>query len=118
VACQPTAPDGYFNLAVPDGTYDVTGVAARYLDTEKLAVPVTTGSTTTLSTVMLLGGDTQDDCNVNILDLSFMGARYLCSFGDACYDAKGDINDDLTINIQDLAIAGGNYLQSCPVLWP
>jgi hypothetical protein len=47
-----------------------------------------------------------------------MGARYLCSFGDACYDAKGDINDDLTINIQDLAIAGGNYLQSCPVLWP
>jgi hypothetical protein len=90
----------------------------RYLDSEKAGVVVTAGVTTTLSSLTLNGGDANDDDVINILDLSFMGARYLCSLGDPCYDAAGDINDDGIINIQDIVLAGSNYLKTSPLPWP
>jgi uncharacterized repeat protein (TIGR01451 family) len=118
VDCVFTDATGYYSMMLLEGSYEVTVEMDRYLDSEKAGVSVVAGSTTTLSTVTLLGGDANDDDTVNILDLSFMGARYMCNLGDPCYDAKADINDDGTINIQDLAITGGNYLETSPVPWP
>jgi hypothetical protein len=118
VACDLTDASGYYMVEVPEGTYDVTVEIARYLDSEKAGVSVTAGSTTTLSTLLLPGGDANDDDIINILDLSFMGARYGCSIADPCYDPKADINNDTLINIQDIVLAGGNYLETSPVPWP
>jgi hypothetical protein len=118
IKCTSTFADGSYELGLLPGTYDITVEMGRYLDSVYPGVLVTTGSTTTLPSVILPGGDGNDDDLINILDLSFMGARYLCSLGDPCYDPRGDINNDGTINIQDLAITGGNYGETSPVPWP
>jgi uncharacterized repeat protein (TIGR01451 family) len=79
VECTTTDSAGSYELWVSGGTYTVTVEDERFLDAEKSGVSVVAGSTTILSTVTLRGGDCIDDCIVNILDLSFMGARYLLS---------------------------------------
>ena len=63
------------------------------------------------------GGDTNDDCAINIQDLAFMGYRFNACEGDPLYDGRGDINADGCINILDLAMAGGSFDQACPVPW-
>jgi hypothetical protein len=70
-----------------------------------------------LALVTLLGGDTNNDCNVNILDLALVGGRFGMSCGDTGWDARADINNDCTVNILDLAVTGGNFGESCPVPW-
>jgi hypothetical protein len=117
IDCTTTFADGSYELGLFPGTYDLTVEMERYLDSEYPGVSVVTGGPITLPTVELPGGDGNDDDVINILDLSFMGARYMCSTGDPCYDSRGDINNDGIINIQDLAIAGGNYGKTSPVPW-
>ena len=89
----------------------------RYLDAEKLNVPVTAGNATNLAPVTCLGGDTNDDCVVNILDLALVGGRFGMSCGDPNWDIRADINDDCVINILDLSVTGGNFGKTCPVPW-
>ena len=66
---------------------------------------------------MLLGGDANDDCVINILDIAFMGARFGMSAVDANFDSKAEINADDSI-ILDITVAGANFMETCPVLWP
>ncbi len=115
--CVQTNTAGAFAIDVAPGSYTVTVDIARYLDAEKLNVTVTSGTTTTLVPVTLLGGDTNDDCAVNILDLSLVGSHFGLSCGDASWDARADINNDCTVNILDLTGTGGNFGQACPVPW-
>jgi hypothetical protein len=105
-------------MSLLPGSYDIKVEMGRYLDSEYLGVSVISANTTTLPWIQLPGGDGNDDEVINILDLSFMGARYLCAIGDPCYDPRGDINNDGIINIQDLSITGGNYGETSPVPWP
>jgi hypothetical protein len=116
VDCALTAADGYYELPVLPGTYDVSAAMDRYLDSERLGEVVSVGPYP-LPDLTLLGGDSNDDCAVDILDLTFMGARYGLSSGDLGWDERADINADGTINIQDLVLAGGNFNASCPVNW-
>jgi hypothetical protein len=118
VTCAMTDATGAYELWLPDGTYTVTVAYDRYLDGERSGVVVITGNPVSLPKVKLLGGDANDDCVVNILDLSFMGARYGESCGDPGYNAQADINNDCIVNILDLTVAGGNYNMTCPVPWP
>ena len=117
VVCMLTDAGGNYSLAVAGGNHLVTVVLGRYLDAEKLNVPVTAGSTTSLLPVTCLGGDTNDDCVINILDLALIGGRFGSSCGDPGWDPRADINDDCTINILDLAVTGGNFGAVCPVPW-
>jgi hypothetical protein len=118
VACTTTDATGAYELWLPDGSYTVTVTFDRYLDGERGGVVVTSGNPVSLPKVKLLGGDVNDDCVVNILDLSFMGARYGETCGDPGYGAQADINNDCIVNILDLTVAGGNYNMTCPVPWP
>jgi hypothetical protein len=118
VFCTTTDALGAYELWLPDGAYTVTVTMERYLDGERGGVMVAIGSPVTLPKVKLLGGDANDDCVVNILDLALMGSRYGESCGDPGYDARADINNDCTVNILDLTVAGGNYNMTCPVPWP
>jgi hypothetical protein len=118
VICTTTDATGAYELWLPGNTYTVTVTFARYLDGERGGVVAAEGSPVTLAKIKLLGGDANDDCVVNILDLSFMGARYGMSCGDPGWDNRADINNDCTVNILDLSVTGGNYNMSCPVPWP
>ena len=113
-----TDTSGYYELTVPEDTYDVSAEMDRYLDGERTGEVCPAGETVQLPDVTLLGGDANDDCAINILDLSFMGARFGTSTGDASFDPKADINADGAVNILDLAATGGNFWEECPVDWP
>ena len=110
-----TDTSGYYELTVPEGTYDVSAEMDRYLDGERTGEVCPAGETVQLPDVTLLGGDANDDCTINILDLSFMGSRFGLSDGDTNFDAKADINTDGTVNILDLTVAGGNFHEVCLV---
>jgi hypothetical protein len=118
VDCTTTDVAGFYSLSLLEGTFDVTVEMARYLDAEKTYVSVVAGDTTTLTLVKLLGGDCNDDCIINILDLSFMGFRFGSSVGDPNWDERADVNNDGTINILDLTAGGVNFNKTCPVPWP
>ncbi len=109
---------GYYELIVPEDTYDVAADMALFLDGARPGEFCIANGAVELPPVVLLGGDTNDDCVVNILDLAFMGARFTLSTGDLGFDAKADINADGTINIFDLSVTGANFQKTCPVDWP
>jgi hypothetical protein len=94
----------------------VTVEMDRYLDAHK-AFSFASGEIRALGEVTLLGGDTNDSDEINILDLSLMGAHYGLTCADPGWDERADINDDCAVNILDLSVAGGNYQASSPVPW-
>jgi hypothetical protein len=118
MGCTTTDVVGFYSLSLLEGTFDVTVEIGRYLDAEKTDVSVVAGDTTTLTQVKLLGGDCNDDCIINILDLSFMGFRFGSSVGDPNWDERADVNNDEEINILDLTAGGVNFNETCPVPWP
>ena len=115
--CVMTGPDGAYSIEAAEGSYGVTVEMERYLDAEKLNADVTANGVTNLLPVTCLGGDSNDDCMVNILDISLVGGRFGLSCGDPNWDARADINDDCVINILDLSVTGSNFGGSCPVPW-
>ncbi len=117
VACTLTDASGNYELLVPGGVYDISAGMELYLGGQRVGESVTAGGTTDLPLVALPGGDASGDCNVNILDLAFMGSRYRLNCGDPGWDYRADINGDCTVNIQDIVLTGSNYGKSCPVPW-
>jgi hypothetical protein len=116
--CTLTDASGNYSLPLLAGVYDITVEMERYLDSEKSGVVVTVGAATNLSGLTLNGGDANNDDIVNILDLAFMGARYLLICGDPGWDERADINNDCIVNIQDIVLGGSNYLSTSPLPWP
>ena len=106
---------GQYELVVPEDTYDLTVELVPYLDAYVSGVVCAAGGTQPLSTIELLGGDANADCTINILDLTFMGARFNLSTGEDNFNTAADVNADGTINILDLSVTGNNFLQGCLV---
>jgi hypothetical protein len=111
--------DGTWSMSgIPVGGYQVNVEMSRYLDGQKgssgSGVTVTSGGTTTLTKVKLLGGDANDDDLVDISDGAIIGGM----FGQTGpSDARADINNDTTVDIMDLVLFGGNYTWISPVPW-
>ena len=59
-----------------------------------------------LPKVTLLGGDTNGDGRINILDIAYIGARF------ESQDTLADLNADGRVNILDLVLAASNFGQS------
>ncbi len=97
--------------SVPPGTYTAVLAMTLYLDTEKSGVVVTSGGTTALSPVKLLGGDANEDDTINIQDIAIIGGAFDTT-PPSVWNA--DINADGTVNILDLVLPAGNYLLSSP----
>ena len=112
-----TDASGYYTLAVPIGTYTLTAEMDLFLDAERENEPCLTAGMYQLPTVTLLGGDFNDDCIINVLDISFIGARFNLNSSDPNFDLKADINSDGTIDILDITVAGANFREECPVAW-
>ena len=109
-----TDSSGAYQLAVPEDTYDLSAEIGSYLDGQKTDQFCAAFGSNTLSDVVLLGGDANDDCIIDILDLSLIGAN----FDAQDFDPVADINADGKIDILDLTVASGNFHQQCPVDWP
>ena len=68
---------GHFTLSgVPVGTHDVVAEMQGYLDHVKSAVVLTSDAILVLPDVLLLGGDANADCMVNVFDLVIVGWNY------------------------------------------
>lgn len=105
-AAYTTASWGTYSFVdMTDGTYTIGIEMARYLDAS--ASVVVGGDSLPLGTVVLLGGDVNDDDQILIGDVSSIGGR----FGDAVDPATTaqDINYDGWVNIFDLVLAAGNF---------
>ncbi len=111
-----TAPEGSFNVSgVPAGQHTVSAAHQGYLTAESLNVSVTGSSTTSLPTVLLVGGDAVYDGVINIFDLVMVGVH----FGESPPgDARADINEDGRVNIFDLVLVGLNFGKVGPTEWP
>ena len=62
---------------------------------------------TTLSNVVLLGGDGTDDDTIDISDASCIGSDYGTTNNSCAGDS--DVNGDGVTDILDLVLMGGNY---------
>lgn len=58
-------------------------------------------------------GDVDDNCWVNILDLSIVGKAYGSTPGSPNWDERADLNNDWSINIFDLSLVGKNFGKEC-----
>jgi immune inhibitor A len=152
-----TAADGSFAVCPPvgfGGSMTIKAVHFGYLTAQQSRVLNVTG-TVTLNDTTLLGGDPigpqiwvtspltcttpitvpvkvagPPDAKVNVLDLTFVGARFGKMSGgpdwnwpyDPCtptkVDYKADINQDTIVNIFDLVLVGNNFGRTGPTIWP
>lgn len=65
--------------------------------------------TTTLNTVVLLGGDATNNDYIDIGDATCIGGQYGQTPSVCGVDGTGDVNEDGLVNILDLTLMGGNY---------
>lgn len=110
------------------GSYDIKAYYPGYLDADTSPEYGLTQSST-ISTPTLVGGDSNGDNAINILDVgavlsdwgtitSSIGSADAadCAAGVAA-DNANDINDDGAVNIGDLAIIVGNFGEVGPTTW-
>ncbi len=94
-----------FGAVVADD-YPVTAVMPGYLDVTLSSNRVATiGLSRSLSLLVLLGGDANDDNLINITDAQLAGLQYGSS------GAGADINGDGVVNMLDLALISVNFLK-------
>ena len=68
-----------------------------------------------VSSRVLLLGDVNGDCKVDIFDLTKVRLCYGCSFGEGCQQncSVADVKKDNKVDIFDLATVGLNYGREC-----
>jgi uncharacterized repeat protein (TIGR01451 family) len=111
------------------GTQTVTVVTL--LGGDVIGSQMTVGSPLTCTTPVTLTIAGPMDAKVNVLDLTFVGARFgktpaAADWGiDVCHpdwvSYKADINEDFpnpVVNIFDLVLVGNNFGRTAPVPWP
>jgi Dockerin type I domain len=70
-------------------------------------------STTVTFKVQTLRGDINNDCVVNIIDLSIVGGHFGLTYGSPGWDPRADVNGDGIVNIIDLSTVAGNFGGQC-----
>lgn len=91
--------------STPTGTYPVmvTGTSGSLSHSVTISVRV----------VLHLDGDVDDDCKVDIGDLSVVGVDFGSAPAMPRWNPRADLNNDGRIDILDIAIVGGNFGRSC-----
>ena len=162
VVTTTTDASGFYSLCPPTGSgqnFTIRITKRAYLKAERLVTVPPTG-TLVLNTVTLLGGDPAGgnytvtttapctatwtcggvpDGRVNVMDLTFVGARFLKRCGDREWEWEddplndpdndycapcssnaelADINEDCVVDIRDLVLVGINFGKIAPSPWP
>ncbi len=69
--------------------------------------------TYSITFVVMLKGDVNADCKVDIADLATVGATFGKTIGSPGFKPAADLNNDGTINIVDLVLVAGSFGQAC-----
>ncbi len=109
-----TDTSGWYTLTLPTATYTITVEMSRYLDAEREVAAVRGANP--LPKVRLLGGDANDDDEIDIVDMSIIGGKYFTAVDPLT--ERADINADGIVDIVDIVLAAGNYTRTSPVPWP
>lgn len=115
IARAPTKSDGSWQAYVEPVVYTAEATCWSYLGAERPGVTVSLGVTTTLPSLTLPGGDADRDNDIDIRDLTRLGAAFGTSPPS---DYAADINGDGAVNIFDLVLVGINYGMVGPRPWP
>jgi hypothetical protein len=107
---------GYYTLSgVPAGTSSVAAdMDPGYLEHVRTNVVLMPNDLLVLPDVLLLGGDTDDNCLVNLFDLVKVSNNYGSSPPS---HPQADINGNGVVDIFDLVLVGVNFDQACPGPW-
>jgi hypothetical protein len=118
---QVTGDDGTFSFSeVPVGTHGISATHASYLPTWR-NVEVTSGATTALPDVTMLGGDCGAGAPqgyIYLEDGTDMALAWDSSPGDANWNPRVDMRDDEVIDVLDLTAVRFNWRMSAPGPWP
>ncbi len=79
---------------------------------------LTTRPTTTLATVVLLGGDATDDELIDVNDAGCIGGSYAAAPVVCGTTGTSDVNEDGLVDILDLSLMGGNYGKTSSIWTP
>jgi hypothetical protein len=66
---------------------------------------------------VILFGDFDEDCRVDLFDLLMLMDHYNSSQGDGRYDPLYDVNSDGTVNLFDLILAANHFGSTCTQTW-
>jgi len=111
IASVPANPDGTFILTAGAGNYTVVAVSGGSLSAQGSA-PLVAGSTTTLPTVTLPGGDVDGNNVIDQFDAITIGFNY-----GSTVPTAADLNNDGIINVLDLELLADNYRKTGPIIW-
>lgn len=115
IATVVTGADGAYTFTdVPLGTYGVTAIATGHLRIGKVVDITSNGQVADLGTLVLPGGDTNDDGIIDLTDAGLIGANFDLAAPPA--PVAADVNLDGMVNIRDLAIIGGNFGLQAPIV--
>lgn len=106
---------GAFSLTVAAGYYTVQASHPGYVSIKVTGVSVPAGRTVRLPTTSLLGGDTNNDGNVDLYDV----VRCVINFRRAASpeDPHIDVNGDGIIDVREIILTQQNYRRSSPAAW-
>jgi hypothetical protein len=103
--------DGTFSLTAPAGNYTVVATAPGFLSAQGPAI-LSTGVTTTKSTISLLAGDIDGNNVIDQYDALTIGMNYNLATPNAA-----DLNADGIINVLDLELLAANYRAAGALNW-
>ncbi len=110
-----TGADGMYTFTdVAPGVYGITAIGMHHLRIGKMVTVTESGQVIDLGTLILPGGDTDNNGIIDLVDAALVGANFDLPVNPA--PANADINMDGLINIRDLAIIGGNFNLAAPVI--
>jgi len=124
IAVTLTLPDGTIAESITDsagqfvfanlvpGAYRVDTSAGGYLSSQA-AFTLTDGQAFVLPSVMLVGGDTNQDNKIDLTDAALIAAN----FDSTSVVAGADLNHDGIVDIRDLTAIGAYFGQSGPTPW-
>ena len=75
--------------------------------------PIIPGTEGCFVNVFTLEGDTNNDCEVDIFDMAFVGMHFYLEEGDESWDERADVYEDGIIDIFDLSKVGINFGNIC-----
>jgi hypothetical protein len=96
--------------AQAEGKLVITARRPGYLDAQA-TVSAASDKALNLGATTLYGGEVTGDNLIDIVDLSYLGAKFQTA------DAIGDINGDGVVDILDLSVAAANFQMSGPTPW-
>lgn len=94
-------------VPAPPGRYLVWAWTPRFL--QRRAGPVIVGPSLTEVGISLLGGDCDEDNDVDIDDFLILAAAYETQVGEPSFAEGADLNGDEAVNLDDYLILAANY---------